>query len=61
MGSYILPIFVLSLGLGCWAVFQLWTGRQADGTSIDSASVDSEKDACGECEESCSTKDLYPD
>lgn len=48
MSDYILPILILSLGLGCWALFQLWTGRQADGSSIDQDEI-----GCGECGVSC--------
>jgi hypothetical protein len=35
MNDYIIAILILGFILGCWAAFQLWTGRQADGTPID--------------------------
>lgn len=48
MGSYILPILILSTGLGAWALFQLWTGRQADGSSIDADEI-----VCDDCAVPC--------
>ena len=48
MGGYILTILILSAGLGCWALFQLWTGRQADGSSIDADEIE-----CSDCGVPC--------
>lgn len=48
MGNYILTILILSAGLGAWALFQLWIGRQADGSSIDADEI-----ACGDCATPC--------
>ncbi|MDP6415933.1 MAG: hypothetical protein QGG54_13050 [Gammaproteobacteria bacterium] len=48
MDSYLIPILVFSLGVGCWALFQLWTGRQADGSTDDQ-----EDGACGDCGAPC--------
>lgn len=36
MTSYLIAIIAFILLCVAWAVFQLWTGRQADGTPIDS-------------------------
>ncbi|HJO12878.1 MAG TPA: hypothetical protein QGI39_12655 [Gammaproteobacteria bacterium] len=48
MDAYILPILFLSALFGAWALFQLWTGRQADGSSIDADEI-----VCGDCAEKC--------
>jgi|MDTC01.1.fsa_nt_gb hypothetical protein len=53
MSSYILPILIFALTLGCWAMFQLWTGHQPDGRSIDQ-----DDSTCADCQESCTTDEV---
>jgi len=53
MVDYILPVLFFSLIVGLWAMFQLWTGRQPDGTAIDQDNA-----VCNDCNAPCNENEI---